>query len=205
MTILDIEKELKKVTQMPAWGRKQTDDWDRDSSFIYRCRTHEELLKELQKNKGSDDFKNYVIHRWYNAMSAFGVEMIFTSHPNVHAQMNRFDKLIDFSIEGVTFDHKTTVFPKGFGKNIEYAKQNPIELIHWLYQMQSTQGRFHLENRLFVVLYSSDGNHWKLRSELSALKSIIDSYVKNFDVTKLHQCFFQKEKITLSDIIWFQK
>lgn len=205
MTILDIEKELKKVTHMPAWGRKQTDDWDRNSSFIYRCRTYEELLKELQKNKDSDDFKNYVIHRWYNAMSASGVEMIFTLHPNVYAQMNKFDKLIDFSIEGVTFDHKTTVFPKGFGKNIEYAKQNPIELIHWLYQMQSTQGRFHLENRLFVVLYSSDGNHWKLRSELSALKSIIDSYVKNFDATKLHQCAFQKEKITLSDIIWFQK
>lgn len=205
MTIQEIEIELKKVTQMPVWGRKQTDDWDKESNFIYHCQTYERLFEELNAKNKTIDFNNYAVHRWYNAMSAFAIENIFTSHANVQSHFNKFDKLIDFSIQGIPFDHKTTVFPRGFERNIEYAKQYPEELIKWLYNKQSTQGRFHLENRLFIVLYGVDGNHWKLRAELTEIKLQIENYLNFFDVNKLYKFEFHKNKITLSDIIWFQK
>lgn len=203
MSISELESELKKMAQMPPWGRKQSDNWDKESNFIYSYPTFEKLLEILKKKSLSEDFNNYAIHRWYNALSAWGVEQIFTSFDGVKGNLNKYDRLVDFTIQGVSFDHKTTVFPRGFGKDINYAKQYPEELIRWLYSQQSTQGRFHLENRLFLVLHSSDGNHWKLRSELSEIKPIIENYIQNFDIKKLHQFTFEKDKKILSDIIWF--
>jgi hypothetical protein len=93
--------------------------------------------------------------------------------------------LVDFTIKGISFDHKTSVFPKGFGKSISYAKDNPKELIEWLYENQSQEQRKHLKNRLFVVLFSSDGEHWKLKSEILWLEKIILEYLRNFDENKL--------------------
>ncbi|MGC3979487.1 MAG: hypothetical protein QM751_15445 [Paludibacteraceae bacterium] len=205
MNLSDLESELKKLTCMPPWGKKQSDDWDKESNFIYTYPSYEQLLEILKAKSLPQTFNNYAIHRWYNAMSARGVETIFTSLDGVKPHFDTYDKLTDFAIHGICFDHKTTVFPRGFGKSITYARQNPNELIQWLYSQQSTQGRFHLENRLFIVLYNSDGNHWKLRSELCEMKPIIENYIQNFDIRKLHQFTFEKDKKTLSDVIWFLK
>ena len=54
------------------------------------------------------------------------------------------------------FDHKTSVYPSAFKKTLEYAKEHREELIDWLYENQSKQQRFHMKNRLFVVVFSSD-------------------------------------------------
>lgn len=205
MQLSEIESELKQVKSMPPWGRKQSDDWDKESNFIYDYPTYNELLTILKSKSKPEEFNNYVVHRWFNAMSALGVEKIFTSQQGVIANFNKYDKLVDFSIQNISFDHKTTVFPHGFGKDICYAEENPKELIQWLYKQQSLEGRFHLANRLFVVLYSSDGNHWKLRAELSELKPIIENYIQYFSKKNLHQFSFEKGKQTFSDIIWFCK
>jgi len=54
------------------------------------------------------------------------------------------------------------VFPKAFGKDYAYAKENKKELIEWLYNNQSQQGRKHLENRLFICIFDTkNGEHWK--------------------------------------------
>lgn len=190
---------------MPAWGRKQSDEWDKESNFIYNYPTYDKLLATLKSKSKTGEFDNYAIHRWYNAMSALGVEMIFASQQGVKTNFNKYDKLVDFTIQSISFDHKTTVFPRGFEKDIRYAKENPKELIQWLYAQQSNESRFHLANRLFVVLYSSDGNHWRLRSELSELKPIIENYIQYFNRENLYQFSFEKNKQTFSDIIWFCK
>ena len=66
---------------------------------------------------------------------------------------NPKDRLVDFKIHDIPFDHKTTVFPKQFQKSIHYAKTHEEELITWLYDNQSTQQRHHLKNRLFIVVF----------------------------------------------------
>ena len=36
------------------------------------------------------------------------------------------------------------------------------------------------KNRLFIVLYSKDGEHWKLKSEIMWLKDRIEKYMIGF-------------------------
>lgn len=200
----NIESELKQVKSMPDWGRKQSDDWDSMTRFIYEKPSYRELIRKLKSLNQSKEFGRYALHRWYNVMSAYGVEEIFANLPTVIKNSDKYDKLVDFTIQGIPFDHKTTVFPKNFGKDIEYAKIHPEELIRWLYDQQSAQGRHHFGNRLFIVLHKSDGEHWKLRAELSLLKPIISDYIANFNAEKLHKFNFTNDTETLSDIIWFR-
>jgi hypothetical protein len=203
MNIEQLEIELKKLPMMPAWGRKQFDDWDKLSSFVYALPSYEKLQEELKRLNKPTEFNNYVIHRWYNTLSAVGVEKIFSKLPNVLPNTNRYDKLVDFSINNITFDHKTTVYPRNFGHDINFAKQNPQKLISWLYAEQSKEGRFHTSNRLFIVLHKADTHHWKLRAELTRMKPVISDYVNTFDYEKLHRLNLETGKTTLSDVIWF--
>jgi len=75
-------------------------------------------------------------------------------------------------------------------------------LIKWLYKHQSQQQRKHLKNRLFIVLYSKDGEHWKLKSEIMWLKERIEKYMLGFNPNYLLKLNFEKDQETLSDIIW---
>ncbi len=71
-----------------------------------------------------------------------------------------------------------------------------------MYQNQNKQGRFHLENRLFLIVYAKNGEHWKLKAEISYLRSVIENYVANFEVSKLKKLEFQNGKTAFSDLIW---
>ena len=190
---------------MPAWGKKQTDDWDRLSNFVYELPSYEQFLDKIAALNFPAAFNDYAIHRWYNVLSASGVEQIFCDNNFVIPHKNKRDKLVDFSIHGIDFDHKTTVFPRGFNKQYSEAKSNPADLIKWLYAAQSKEGRYHTANRLFIVLHHSEGRHWQLRRELSLLKPIIDRYVQDFCAEKLFCLDLIPGQTTYADIIWFEQ
>jgi hypothetical protein len=205
--ILQIEKELKKRLVYPyKWGRKQNDKFDRLTNFVYRISSFEEVLKEIENKFRSDkehqNISNYALNRWFNFWSAQAVEKIFCSLPNVKPALDEKDRLVDFSIDGVTFDHKTSIFPKNFPCPIEEAIKKTDELIIWLYKNQSQQQRKHLKNRLFIVLYSADGDHWKLKAEISWLKERIEKYMEGFNPHFLLKFSLEKNHDTISDVIW---
>ena len=117
--LVNIEKELKKRLAYPyKWGRKQNDEYDKLTNFVYRVSSFEEVLKETKsrfsKDKEHENIANYALNRWYNFWSAQAVEKIFCSLPNVKPALDEKDQLVDFTIDGVTFDHKTSIFPKNF-------------------------------------------------------------------------------------------
>lgn len=210
MDLNETEQQLKKRLKYPyVWGRKQNNYFNGLTSFIYQIPDFDNLLKEIKTRfSGKDDydnFFNYAINRWYNFWSAQAIENIFCSLPNVKAATDSKDRLVDFTIHGISFDHKTTVFPKGYPGSLEEAQNNPGDLIQWLYENQSQEQRLHLRNRLFIVLYSEGGHHWKLKSEIVWLKRLIEDYVEKFDVKKLNKFNFEENDITLSDIIWAVK
>ena len=149
--------------------------------------------------------QEYALNRWYNFWSAMAVEFLFASHLKVKPNKNVFDKLVDFQIDCISFDHKTTVFPVGFEKSYEYAKKNKEELIDWLYLNQSNEGRKHFKNRLFIVLFDKKSKeHWKLKSEINILKQEIANYLELFSVDKLTKLSYDNQEI-VSDIIWIEK
>lgn len=205
--LVNIEKELKKRLTYPyKWGRKQSDEFDKLTNFVYRIPSFEEVLKETEnrfrKDKEHQNIANYALNRWYNFWSAQAVEKIFCSIPNVKPALDEKDRLVDFTIDGVTFDHKTSIFPKNFPYPIEEAIKKTDELILWLYKHQSQQQRKHLKNRLFIVLYFADGEHWKLKSEISWLKERIEKYMQSFNPHYLLKFPLENNQETLSDVIW---
>ena len=198
-----LEKELKKRWRYPYhWGRKQSDEWDRKTNFIYKTQNFDELLNKIYPF--GRDLRDYAMNRWYNFWSAMGIEEMFAAHKNVIANKNSYDKLIDFRINNIPFDHKTSVYPGGFGFDVDYALKNKKVLIEWLYQNQSQQGRKHLKNRLFIILYNGYGQHWKMKAELTSIEKIIDIYVKSFNINNLISLNYGQGRI-FSDIIWFLK
>jgi hypothetical protein len=206
-SLVDIEIELKKRLIYPyRWGQKQNDTFDKQTNFIYHTFLFGDLLKEIENRfKSEKDFElyfNYTINRWYNFWSAQAVENIFCSLPNVKPALDSKDKLVDFTIQGESFDHKTSIFPKNFLYKIDEAIKKTDELIKWLYINQSQQQRKHLKNRLFVVLYSNDGEHWKLKSEIMWLKERIEKYMLGFNPNYLLKFNLEEGKPTLADVIW---
>ncbi len=189
-----------------SWGKKQNDIWDRHTRFIYETATWEELIEIVKHKVETEHFKKreffqYAANRWYNFWSAMAVERIFTEIDGIEPALNQKDRLVDFNLFGINFDHKTSVFPKGFRQTILYAQNHEEELLYWLYKNQSQQSRKHLENRLFLIVHAQDGEHWKLKSEITWLKSIILNYVATFEASKLRTLEFPTNK-AVSGIIW---
>jgi len=203
MDLPRVERELKKRLPYPyRWGRKQSNTWDSDTNFIYQTYSFESLLKKT--TQFNQALKDYALNRWYNFWSAMAAEDIFASHSNVIANKNTYDKLVDFTIDNIPFDHKTSIFPKGFNQPYDYAKEHERELIQWLYDNQSQQGRKHLKNRLFIIMYDKNSQHWKMKSEIMALKKEIDNYVDNFSPNNLYAFDFGEGQV-YSDILWVTK
>lgn len=206
-TLTEIETELKKRLSYPyKWGQKQNDRFDKQTNFIYHTFKFDELLNEIDKRFKSEKeynlYFNYSLNRWYNFWSAHAVENIFCSLPNVKPALDSKDRLVDFTIQGVSFDHKTSIYPKNFPYKIDEAIKHTDELIKWLYKHQSQQQRKHFKNRLFIVLYSSTGEHWKLKSEILWLKERIEKYMFGFNPDFLMKFNFEKDRYALSDVIW---
>lgn len=206
MNLILIEKELQKRLNYPyIWGRKQNNSFDYETNYIYNIFSFDELLNEikLRHKTNYQEYFNYAINRWFNFWSAFAVEKIFCLNEGVSPALNSRDRLVDFTLKGIKFDHKTSVFPKGFNNSINYAISNPEILTKWLYTNQSQQQRKHLKNRLFIVLYDSENfEHWKLKANISWLKTIIDDYVDGFDQDKLITLNLTGFELINTDVIW---
>ncbi|MCM4159197.1 hypothetical protein FHG64_09405 [Antarcticibacterium flavum] len=206
--LFQIEDELKKRLDHPySWGRKQNDQWDRFSGFIYRTQSWEEVLEQAgkvaeQQNLEKASFINYAANRWYNFWSAKAVESIFCDLPGVTPARDERDRLRDFNIQGVDMDLKTSIYPRGFNHALDYAQRHPGDLVTWLYRNQSSQQRMHYYNRLFLIVYAEGGDHWKLKAEILFLKEVVEDYVVNFDSQKLLKFQYQPGKFAFSDIIW---
>lgn len=200
--LTSLETELKKrINKYPytPWGRKQADDWDRKTNFIYRTSYWDNLWRIV--GDMPEELRHYAINRWFNYWSATGVETIFCNLPGVIAAKNPKDRLVDFTIQGIRFDHKTTVFPGGYQQSPRFAAINPQHLVTWLYQNQSAEKRYHTANRLFVVLHDDDGEHWKLRAELSVIKQQVEQYIQDFAQERLISLSLDGSEV-LTDVIW---
>lgn len=206
-----IESELKKRCNLPyVWNRKQNDTWDDATRFIYKTMSWEALLVQIEEQQKEHDFPtqdffNYAINRWYNFWSAQAVEKIFTDLPGFAPNPNPVEDHYDFRWLGERIDHKTSIFPKGFGENYAFAKAHKTQLIHWFYKHQSTGQRFHLNNRLFIVVHDQNGEHWKLKAEIELIKSIIEPYGKQKTPAVMEVLSLEEGKETMADIIWVNR
>ena len=199
------EKQLKKLDSYDWYGIKQNNRLDAKTNFIYKVYGYNDLESFIYQAKLSDIERRYAKNRWYNFHSSIATEIIFSNSPLVTPNLNEKSKLVDFSIMDVKFDHKGTVFPKAYTKNFRDAVRDKKNLIEWFYKNQSVQGRYHLSNRLFIVFYSDNGEHWRLKAELHMIKNEIEKYLKNYNQKKLVKVELEPGRTSLSDIIFIKK
>lgn len=203
-----IEVELKKRLQHPyKWLRKQNDLWDTATKFIYKTPDWNTFVSEMetawrQSSFEKESFIHYAMNRWYNFWSAQAVEQIFTDLAGVAPNPKPLEDQYDFRWLGERFDLKTTVFPKGYGDSYAFAKANPAHLIRWFYENQSTEQRYHLKNRMFIVCYDQNGEHYKLKAEIGMLKERVYNYMCERTPADTFSLDLQQETETLADIIW---
>ncbi|WP_118786194.1 hypothetical protein [Neisseria lactamica] len=208
-----LEKMLKERTDdnSYSWGRKQGNLLDKKTDFIYEMRSYSALLEKCKSENLDQPLTEYAKNRWLNFKSANAIEAMFSQHKSVKKEDNKYHQYIDFYINGINFDHKTSQFPKGFGHNLKYAKEHKKEIIEWLYRNQSKERRMHFENRLFVILYDTENSrHWKLKSNLKEIYIKITNYLDDFNknnLITLDQGLLRdgvpNNKIIYSDVIWY--
>jgi hypothetical protein len=204
-----IETELKKRWLYPYhWHKKQDNQADKLTNFMFDFLYFEDFLTEIDNQLAYRydyaKLKDYAMNRWYNYWSAIAIERILVSFQGIEAHPNEKHKTIDFYLEGIPFDHKSTVFPQQYPESLSFAQENPTHLMHWLYNAQSEEQRWHLANRLFLVFHDSQGYHWKLKAEISFIKEALTQYIQNFRFSQLKQIAIL-DTLIWTDIIWITR
>jgi hypothetical protein len=133
-----------------TWQTKQKDQLDYSTKFIFQTDSRSKLETEILRMGLDDPLSSYARHRWRNFKrhDAWLFLLAGTDH-RITLEPNKFHKTVDFRIELedlVEFDLKITRFPHTAPR--ELSKNN---LIEWLYKNQSSQQRFHIKNRFFIV------------------------------------------------------
>ena len=180
---------------MSEGWQMQTNYLDSATKFIYKAGTVAEIGEYCAKYSVE---LNYALHRWYNFNCARVHEEIFIGLGAIK-ESDSYHKTVDFRLLGVPFDLKTTYFPKAITSRVNYdltTRAGKNNLISWLYANQSKQGRFHLENRLFIVCETLAS-----KSDFETIEKRAKQFV---DFSKKHGFneISVKNKPVYSDIIW---
>jgi len=148
-----------------------------------------ELLRKIDEEL-DPIVKGYTIISWYNQWTSSLIELMIFSHPRVVPAARRIDK-VDFFFCDVPIDLKVTFLPQGYLTHlrrnkqirditmaIAYVKDQPLDLAKWLYENQG-EARFSDSHRLFIVLVNEryPEQSWKLKSEFSRIKEVVDPYL----------------------------
>jgi hypothetical protein len=180
---------------MNANWQMQNNYLDSATKFIYESDTID-AIKHHCKQYNIE--LNYALHRWYNFNCAKIHEDIFIKF-GAQKEQDPYHKTIDFYLLDVPFDLKTTYFPKAIKAKSNYnltSRNGKNNLIQWLYVNQSKQGRFHLENRLFIVCENLEN-----KSDFDTIENKVKQFVDFSKENGFNKICFENKGI-YSDIIW---
>lgn len=171
---LDLLKCLKLIN--PDW-KIQSNNLDKDTNFIYKCKTLEDCLSEIEARKVD---KEYALHRWYNYMTSIACEYIFCDYGAIH-EKDIYNHSVDIYINNIPFDVKVTVYPAKLSDkpyNLK-TRTGKNEMIKWFYANQSQQARKQMLNRIYVVCDAvSQSERLKLKSNFYLLRKKIKAFME---------------------------
>ncbi len=158
------------------WTVRQNDHLDKETSFIYRSANLADLNSSFADKDLNLETRKYAIHRWRNfkrheAWLLLLLEEVQTTSLPEFSYHKQVDFFIETESERIPFDLKVTRFPRSASPQLRDR-----ELAEWFYLNQSTEGRFHLGNRFFVVgdpessLYSLEAARMTVREFASEMR-----------------------------------
>ncbi|MDR1653196.1 MAG: hypothetical protein LBS01_06035 [Prevotellaceae bacterium] len=174
------------------WQR-QNNDLDSLTKFVYYIDSLDFIITLCHKKEID---LNYALHRWYNFQCAQYHEEFFCKNGAIK-ETNPKHLTIDFYLNNIPFDLKTSVFPKKFRQSVDLSRRNDKnELIKWLYANQSAQSRQHFENRLFIVCEDLQG-----KSNFALIEKKIKTFL-DYSFQKGFNKILINNKLIYSDVIW---
>lgn len=122
-----IASELHKMKSF-SWGGDYSNALDKFlvDRYIKKINSYDSIMKEL-KTQIPPAVEGYVLCSWYNHWSTILIERVFHMHGKVLPAIGNVKK-IDFFIEDVPFDLKTTYLPLNFVKQKRKESEIPSEL-----------------------------------------------------------------------------
>lgn len=198
------------------WHRMQCNGMDRKTNGIYDVTSIDEFDEFLKRKGIADDMgmRVYAFSRFTNLIRSRIDEEILCAIDGVRKAEDWKDRSKDISVlidgKWVDYDVKSTVNPDKYEGHeaLENAVRESIEgsdgeskvsriprdiswnVIEWLYERQSRQARFGLNNRLFVMTVPVYGERWKdiafrigekydAMSELFSDRSFLNEFSRN--------------------------
>lgn len=134
-----------------TWTIRQRDALDQVTKFIYRSSTLEDVRSRCAAENLDAATSGYAQHRWKNFVRHDAwLELTILTVPGARMYEEPRHRTRDLYLplhSGETvFDLKVTRWPSRLPRNTSLEG-----VAHWMYENQSQQGRYHLDNRLFVV------------------------------------------------------
>lgn len=206
--IIDLEKELPKALELidENWVM-QDNEQDKRSKFIYTATSVKEVIEKSKENK--IDIK-YALHRWYNYHTSITCEKICVDY-GAKKVINLKDKEKDIYINHLPYDVKLTVYPKKlYNKPYNlYTRKGKNEMIKWMYENQSQEGRKHLKNRLFIVCDGKTAyDNLCLKSNFNLIRDRIEKFMNYSKTNGLNKIDIKDGNNTYtvySDIIYIKE
>lgn len=198
------------------WKEFQNDKKDKLSNFIYFCNSLDEVIKNynrLTAQEKTDINLEYVVRRFYNFKTSKLTEEIFASFEHCRKEVNERDRKKDIFIYETNFDVKLSTIPKKIINEIIHENNLKSELefqsflrtlagrdarnkiIKELYSKQSSQQRYHLENRIFVLVKDISD---KMNFELILEK--VQAYMRHLENNKKRERKIFNEVILLNNL-----
>ena len=193
------KKDIQKLAKtMSVKWIMQNNKLDQMTSYIYDVKSLKDLNTILDMTHASDFIRNYAQHRWFNYVVSKAYEDEFRKCGAVPAE-NVKDNEKDFYIDGTPYDLKVTTISKKYTGAPVDTEEGKDEYIHWLYENQSRQQRYHTKNRLFLVCNSTDAREAliqkaNIEENVQKVKDYIASY-------KPQEVTLKSGKTVYSDII----
>lgn len=165
------------------WGRMQNDEWDKDTK-PYKIYSLNQFKNKWNSCTDKDKVR-YALMRWFRHWCAKCDENILCekyASPNPDIYDKNWD--IQFNNVGdvgnIKFDVKGTRIFKNDVDKTQYYIEHPKELIYRYYGEQTTESRYGLQNRLFLVhIPSENRSETMVRCDFKKKKEVIKEYFES--------------------------
>ncbi len=202
LNLNQLEKELRKRLSRPEiWHYKYLPQFEEQIEFVYQIPKFSEVESKLHTLPR--EVRQYGLNRWYNYWSLQAIYQIFAEHPKVKRPARESEKGDLLTIQYTDFLIKPLVFPAAFSRTLRYAIGHKEELLYWLYRKFIYRPQRSGQNAIFLIFYHRNGEHWKLKAQLSNIRNTIHSYLNSFDLYRLHRIHFPDNRFFYSDVLWF--
>lgn len=203
MTLEEIQIELLKVAPFKQYGTRPKPGWDKRIGFLYKTSSFEDLNRQIAEMGEEPDFSEFVHDRWRSFLMKKAILTMMCSFKYVTPDINR-PRVADVFVGKIPFDVTITPFPVACKMTVEQARENPQQLIRFLYNEAFHGDKFLATNRLFVIVCRKDGKHWLMDRNLEHVEQAVSRYFTKFKRSYLKVYTSRDGQVAFSDIIWIE-